>query len=509
VQNLNRRSAASEAGVSNARLALKDRETAIQFWVGEENHGVSMTLRLMRVLLSLGMVASVAGVCLFVPHVSTAAVVLVLLLVILMIASRWDFWEGAAATGLAAAFLAYFFLPPEGWSIQSAEHWLVFFTFLIVALLASHFAARVKHQADQAIARRRDLEKLHVFAQELHIEGSSGSIVAGCLDSLVRIFEVEAAVFYNLSTGEITRSGWRSDTSSADLLHEAADRSDLLNKTATGVLCVPLHSGDQMVGSLAVCGGGISAVTLRAIADCVEAGLEKVRAYETRRNQELKTALLDSLVHEIKTPLSVVKTAASSLLSSDMDAVSRRELLTLINEEADRLDASISAVFRTARVEAGTLPSHKGPHDIHILVNQTLQELKALLGKRPVTVEIPDRLPPANCNFSMIRGVLQELLTNALKYSPSDSPLTISVRHSGEEIVISVTDFGIGVAPGEERRIFEKHYRGSVGASGTGLGLAIAKTIVESHGGQIGVSRKLGAGSVFRFSLPVSDRDVA
>ena len=155
------------------------------------------------------------------------------------------------------------------------------------------------------------------------------------------------------------------------------------------------------------------------------------------------------------------------------------------------------------------LQSGKGPHDIRPLVNETLDELKPLLGSRPVVMEVPDSLPPANCDSSMIKGVVKELLTNALKYSPSDSPLTVSVQQAGDEIVTSITDCGIGIRPGEEKLIFQKHYRGSVRAPGTGLGLALAKTIVEAHGGRIGVESKAGVGSVFHFSLPLSHRDVA
>src|ERR1700739_1402334 len=109
----------------------------------------------------------------------------------------------------------------------------------------------------------------------------------------------------------------------------------------------------------------------------------------------------------------------------------------------------------------------------------------------------------------MIKGVLKELLSNALKYSPSHSPLTISVQQIGDEIITSVSDFGVGIEPGEDKRIFERYYRGSARAPGTGLGLAIAKTIVEAHGGRIGVESQPGGGSVFHFSLPVSHRDAA
>ncbi|MGH9502844.1 MAG: sensor histidine kinase [Terriglobales bacterium] len=481
-----------------------------------KNHGVRVVERIVRTAVSLGVVGSIVVACIFLPHVHVAAVVLTLLLAVIIIASRSGFVDAAIATVLGAALLAYFFLPPDGWAIESVEQWMVFFTFLVVALLASYFATRATRQTKEAVAQRREMEKLSRFGQELRIEGNPGSIVAACLGSLVRTFQVEAAIFFDLSTGEITRSGQNRNLISAEQLREAALGRDLYRESATNTLFVPISSGGELAGSLAVCGGSLSELTFRAIADRIEAGLEKVRAQEevrraedTQRKQELKTALLDSLVHEIKTPLSIIKTAASSLLSIDSDAASRRELAAMINEQSDRMDASISETFWTARVEAGTLQSGKGPRDIRPLVQETLHELMPVLGNRTITVEVSDSLPPANCDFHMIKGVLKELLTNALKYSPSDSPLTVSMVQNGDKIITSVADSGRGIQQEEERHIFERHYRGSVRGPGTGLGLAIAKTIVEAHGGQIGFESQPGVGSVFHFSLPLCHGDVA
>jgi signal transduction histidine kinase len=183
--------------------------------------------------------------------------------------------------------------------------------------------------------------------------------------------------------------------------------------------------------------------------------------------------------------------------------------LSIIDEEVDRMDASISEIFWTARVEAGILHSGKGPQSIRRLVDEALAELAPVVGSRSVTVAVPDSLQQANCDFQMIKGVLKELLTNALKYSRPDSPLAISARLDGDEIITSVADCGIGIDRGDETRIFDKQYRGRVQAPGSGLGLALAKTIVEAHGGRIGVNSLPGVGSVFHFSLPASHRDAA
>jgi two-component system sensor histidine kinase KdpD len=471
----------------------------------------SKPARMLRLAVSLGVVAGIVAVCASVPHVHVASVVLLLLLAILIVANRWGFIEAAAATILGAALLNYFFLPPRGIGITAPEFWVVFITFLGVALLGSYLAAQLTRRTDEAVARRREIESLYALGQELQREASPLSIVSDFIESLLRTFQLEAAAFYDLSTGEITRSGPKGNIISQDLLVDSARRSEHFNQGADEILCVPVHSGGRVVGSLAIFGGSTSELILRAITDRIEAALARASAYEelrqaqeTERNQELKTALLNSLVHEIKTPMSVIKTAVSSLLSRDSDAASRRELLTIIDEEADRLDASISEAFWTARVEAGILQSGKAPHDVRPLVKETLDELKTLLAGRSVVVDSAESLPPANCDAHMFKRVLKELLTNALKYSPSDSPLTVSLQHTGDEIITRVTDSGIGIQPGEEVLIFQKHYRGHVRPPGAGLGLALAKTIVQSQGGRIWACNRPEGGSVFHFSLPSS-----
>ena len=301
-----------------------------------------------------------------------------------------------------------------------------------------------------------------------------------------------------------------------DLLGEAARNPELIAEANRGILLRTHTLGGQVIGSLALRSKNISEPTVRAIAERIEVGLEKISAYQaqreaedTRKSEALKSAVLDSLVHEIKTPVSVIKTAASSLLSQDSDAGNRKELLTIIDEETDHLNDSISHAFWTARIEAGILRQGKSAHHMQPLVNEVVSDLGGLIKGRSVKIEVPDFLPPANFDFRMIKAVLKELLTNAVKYSPSESPLTLSVQEAGDEIITSVADFGPGIRPDERDRIFEKHYRGAVKAPGSGLGLAFAKTIVEAHGGQIGVKTRAGTGSVFYFSLPVFHEEAA
>src|SRR5215469_10918561 len=489
---------------------------AFQSFVETNGPGVSIPKRIVRFAVSGGVVAGLVAACVSVPHVHLASLVLLLLLIIVIIATLWGFPEAAFGTSLGALLVGYFSGTSQRWAVVDVERGVVLITFLAVAFLASYLAVRAKHQRDEAVSRRREAEQLYAFGKDFPIEGKPDSVLAQSLDSLVRTFQLDAAAYYNCTTGEVARAGKKADVLTEDLLGEAARNPELIIKRNGGYYCLRIRSAGQVIGSLALGGSNISDPTVRAIVERIEVGLEKISAFEAQRlaeeeakSEALKAAVLDALVHEIKTPVSVIKTAASSLLSRDSVAGIRKELLTIINEETDHLDDSISHAFWTARVEAGILQQGKSAHQMQPLVKEVISDFGALLRDRSVKIDMPDFLPRANFDTRMIKGVLKELLRNAVKYSPAESPLTISVQQGGDEIITSVGDSGPGVRPEERDRIFEKYYRGAVNAPGSGLGLAFAKTIVEAHGGQIGVRNGAGSGAVFYFSLPVFHEEVA
>lgn len=343
----------------------------------------------LRLALSAAVVAGVVAVCLSLPHIHATTVSLVLLLVVLILASRWGFGEAALAAGLGAMALAYFFFPPDGWGIATPEDWVAVCAFLAVAGVTSHLASRARRQAKEAVSRRRELERLDAFGQDFPIDGSPGAMVAASLDSLVGIFQVEGVAFYHQGTGDITRSGPKQSAISADLLCHAVGHPNVSSDRATGSLLVSIRCDRHPIGNMAVC-GGMSELTLRAIADRIEAGLEKVRAREelrqvdeARKSQELKMALLDSLVHEIKTPLSIIKTAVSSLLSRVSDPASRSELLTIINEESDRMDTSINEALESAGRRWGTAIEERSTR--YWTVGQRYSERTQTCSTKPVS----------------------------------------------------------------------------------------------------------------------------
>ncbi len=254
-----------------------------------------------------------------------------------------------------------------------------------------------------------------------------------------------------------------------------------------------------------------SEAMVRAIVNLVAITIEKARALEdashaeaARQSEVLKSALLDSLAHDIKTPLTSIKAAVTSLLGSAPET--DHELLTIINEEADRLNRLAAEVIEMARIEAGKLHLEKQPVTSAELIAGALSELAAALKGRPVTLDAAPDLPPAEADPELMQQVVKQCVENALKYSPEQSPIGISAALKAGKIVIGVADRGPGIEENERARIFDKFFRGRrhrFDTKGTGMGLAIAKGIVEAHGERIWVESEPGQGSTFYFSLPL------
>ena len=308
------------------------------------------------------------------------------------------------------------------------------------------------------------------------------------------------------------RSGDESYSIPVEQLRAVADQQDFHTDKERQLVIVPVRLGGAPIGSLAFFGSTLSAAALNAIAYLAAIGLERARSIEDanraeawRQSEVLKSTLLDALAHDLKTPLTSIKGAVTHLLSRERDA-EEHELLTIANEEADRLNRLVVEVLEMARIEAAKLHPERGPHQVGDIVAAVLKSMDGVLKDRPMDLQIPDALPPADVDFEFIQQVIRQLLDNALKYSPAGSELAISARVENEKIVVSIADHGCGINESEQDRIFEKFYRGQEQRSyvaGTGLGLSIAKGIVEAHGGRIWVSSQPGSGSVFNFSLPI------
>jgi len=234
---------------------------------------------------------------------------------------------------------------------------------------------------------------------------------------------------------------------------------------------------------------------------------EADRARVAAETEQARSALLSAVSHDLRTPLASMTGAASVLLDqrAEMGAEERRELLETIREEADRLGRLVGDLLDLTRLESGSLQARKEWYPLEEVVSSALGRLEPMLAGRKVLVNLPHEVLLAPMDPILLEQVFINLVENAVKYSPADSPIEISARAGPEEIIVAISDRGPGLPPGEEKRIFERFYRVADGrrAEGTGLGLAVCEAVLKVHGGRIEADNRPGGGAVFRFALPL------
>jgi two-component system sensor histidine kinase KdpD len=283
---------------------------------------------------------------------------------------------------------------------------------------------------------------------------------------------------------------------------------------------IPLRIGVRPTGALLLEATSLSRESMEALSGLVSMSIERAGALENsarseaaKETERLRTALLDSVTHELRTPLTSIKASITALLTQpSLDDHSRKELLTIIDEESDQLNHLIEQAVEMAQLDANKVQLELKPVSVASLVDDAVDQTRAVNPSREIRVSLSRALPRVVADSAWIEKVLLNLLANAIKYSPPNQPIFVSADPQGEMLAISVADRGAGIDPLEQGMIFDKFYRGQSyrgpaqrqRVTGTGMGLAIARAIVTAHGGTIGVTSQLGHGSVFTFTLPIA-----
>jgi two-component system, OmpR family, sensor histidine kinase KdpD len=453
--------------------------------------------------------------------VNQTTVALTFLLAILTVSTVWGLRVSVFMSLAAMLAYDYFFLPPVGqFVIASPENWVALVAFLGTSLVASQLATRVRREADTAQRQRREIERLYSFSQQLLVEGNVIQLLNAIPNHIVDVFEVGAASLFLINKQKFYRSGGGEAHFDEEEMRSAANREEPLIIANRNISFVPVRIGVQPLGSLGISGPILTRKTLEALGTLVAIAAERARAVErlgkaeaAREGEQLRSALLDSITHDLRTPLTSIKASVTSLLSQPQAPESnRRELLTIIDEEADRLNQLVGDAAEMARLDAGEFELKLERHSIDEIVSAAIEQCRPFLAGRPLNIHVDAALPPVRADFSRIKDVLVRLLENANAYSPAGTPITVSAEVSDGSLVTSVADQGPGIEDMEVGLIFDKFYRGKdqrFQVQGTGMGLPIAKAIVEAHGGSIGVTSQLGHGSVFYFSLPIDHSPAA
>jgi two-component system sensor histidine kinase KdpD len=284
---------------------------------------------------------------------------------------------------------------------------------------------------------------------------------------------------------------------------------------------VPIRRGDEVIGDIRVQWASRAAVgsqqarLLDTVAGQVAVATERQRlrarateAEVLRRTSELKSALLDAVSHDLRTPLAAIIAAADSLLQRDIDWApeERREFLEAITQESDRLDRIVGNLLDLSRIQGGVLVPARQWHDPAVVLRESVHRLSATTREHRLVAELPDEMEPVLLDPVEIDQVLANLVENAAKYSPAGSEIRVRAIAAEGELRVSVEDSGPGV-PGEALpRLFEPFYRapGAHAVRGSGLGLAVARGLVTAHGGRIWAENLDGRGARFTFAIPIS-----
>lgn len=451
-----------------------------------------------------------------VPHGNATTVSLTFLLAVLILSATWGLLYAVFMAIMATLALNFYFLPPvHTFTISDPENWIAMFVFLATAIIASQLSERARREALRATQRRHEIERLYTFSQRLLTTENVPELLNAVPRYVVDSFGLEAAAVFLNGREDTYRSGPDIHALNAEKLKMVAARGEPTIESALNRAFVPLHLGVQSVGAIGLSGGGLSRETMEALGTLIAIAIERTRAIESlgkaealRENEKLRSAILDSVTHEFRTPLTSIKASVTTLLSENkLDTAQHNELLTVINEESDRLNRLVGEATEMAKLDANEFELHREQQPIRKAIDLALEEARQTLANHPVKINVPADLPPVVFDLQRITDVLRQLLENAGKYSAEGLPIQISTEAKNREIVVSVADQGPGIDDFEQALVFDKFYRGKAEryrVQGTGMGLAIAKTIIEAHGGSIGVVSQLGRGSVFYFSLPRS-----
>jgi two-component system, OmpR family, sensor histidine kinase KdpD len=469
-------------------------------------------VRLQRYLACAAAVGAVVAVCRWVLPVNATTVALLMLLPVLWAATKWGLVEAIFTSIIGVLGFNYYFLPPVGtFTIADPDNWVALFAFLVTAVTVSRLSTSARHRAEEAVAGRNEISTLYELSRAMLMDEARDAVRVSVAKT-GQILRLKHIAFFDVAGNQIYGSIDGSGISHADLVRVAETGEAIGGREST---VIPVRLGTLVVGSLALQGAQLSTTTQESIASLLAINYERVRALSraaaaevAKRNEEFKSSLLDGLAHDLKTPLTAIRTCVTRLITIPPRTEEvRQELLSIIDQESERLQRSISEAIELARIESQELHLEREATSVAALVRGAVEESRDENTAR-YAIDISEDLK-LNIDAGLVRRVLLQLLENARKYAPVESPIEIEARMFEGHVTISVMDRGPGIGADEMEKVFEKFYRGRRAAGspveGTGMGLAIAKAIIEAHGGRIRAERRPGGGTAIVMTLPVDD----
>jgi len=449
---------------------------------------------------------------------STAAGMVYLVLVVWS-ATQAGIWLSLYVAILCAFAFDYFFLPPfHTFRLAGGQEWVAMFSFVASCLVVGRVAELARRQTRQAEQRREDVERLYELSQEMMLHEDAAGLIHDLPRLIQRIFALDEVVLYVCDQDEFFAS---SATIPALLRTSLRTMTQAQNPTLfpnADFYTTALMLGLRPVGAL----GWKPSLLSREVATAMSAQVAIVlarsiaveataRMEAARESERLRTALIDSMTHELRTPLTSIRAAATTLLEAEgLDEAGRLDLVSIVDEEASRLDLLIGEAVEMAEIDANVVQVHMEPQHPRALLDQAVEESRKALRHHKVTIDVDGPDEPAWFDPHLLGRVLRHLLENAGSYTPDGSRVSLRSWRSDDRLEFSVEDNGPGIDALDLPFIFQKFFRGKKhvgGGKGSGMGLAITRAILLAHGGGIEASSSPGKGTNFRFWVPLVDKE--
>jgi two-component system sensor histidine kinase KdpD len=485
-------------------------------------------------LAALAIVAVALGVAkLIQPMFGIENVDLVFLTAVVSVAVRYGLWPSLLASVAASLCYNFFFLPPiHTFTITDPTNVAAFFFFMLIALLVSNLAARVRSQAVAAMGRVRTTESLYAFSRKLAGTAALDDVLWATAYQTALMLKVRVVLLLP-EAGVITVKGGYPPEDELDKADLAAANWAWANDRPAGRgsdtlpgakrLFLPMRTGRGPIGVIGIDDDRTGPLLtpdqrrlLDALVDQGALAIERVQLVEdmdrAQRNIEsdrLRQALLTSISHDLKTPLASVLGAASTLrdLSPKLSEAEKADLLATVIDESERLNRFIANLLDMTKLEAGAIVPNSALHDLGEIIGSALRRAGKILGDHEVELDLATDPPMLQLDAVLFEQVLFNLLDNAAKYAPTDTTITVRAHRDKESVVLQILDEGAGIPPADLEHVFDKFYRAQKGdhvRAGTGLGLAISRGFVEAMHGTISATNRTDrSGAVLTIRLPI------
>jgi two-component system sensor histidine kinase KdpD len=449
---------------------------------------------------------------------STAAGMVFLVLVVWS-ATQAGIWLALFQAILCAFAFDYFFLPPiRTLRLAGLQEWLEMFSFVACSLVVGRVAEMARKQTRQAEQRREDVERLYELSQEMMLHEDAEALIHDLPRMIDRIFALDGVALYVCDQDLFYSSTSKVPEGVKETMRGLTQGQNPTLFEHAGFFTTALMLGMRPVGALGWRPAALSREVAAAMSAQVSIALARLIAVETsarmeaaREGERLRTALIDSLTHELRTPLTSIRAAATTLLQTEgLDEAGRLDLVSIVDEEASRLDLLIGEAVEMAEVDANVVQVHLEPQHPRALLELAVEESRRALADHKVTVDVEDGDEPAWFDPHLLGRVLRHLLENTAMHTPAGTRVKLKSWREGRRLEFSVEDTGPGIDGIDLPLIFEKFYRGKKRASrgkGSGMGLAISRSILKAHDGGIEVQSTPGKGTTFRFWVPLVEKE--